>query len=261
VVALDGKTLRRSHDRATGRPAIHVVSAWAADHRLVLGQVKVDDQANEIVALPELLRLLALEGCIVTIDAMGCQTAIARQLVDRGGDYVLALKGNQPATEQAVQAAFADARARRRRGLAHGRWQASEKGHGRVETGRCWTISDSVDFAYLNAGARWPGLRCIGVVEAERTIVGATSREARSSLSSLAGDAEQDDKATRGRRGWRTACTGSSRGSFRKCRSVSTPLNNGKGSPILAMVLANPTSAVQRQDMVTHRPGPGPSSR
>jgi predicted transposase YbfD/YdcC len=139
VVALDGKTLRRSHDRPNGKAAIHLVSAWATANRLVLGQVKVDDKSNEITALPALLRLLALEGCIVTIDAMGCQTAIAQAIVAQGADYVLALKGNQPALEQAVQAMFADAQARGFRGIAHDRHERTEKGHGRIEVRRCWT--------------------------------------------------------------------------------------------------------------------------
>src|SRR5216684_2634295 len=96
VIAVDGKTLRRSFNRAFGKGPMHLVSAWAVKNRLVLGQVKVDDKSNEITAIPELLRLLELSGCIVTIDAMGCQRAIARQIVEQGGDYVLALKENQP---------------------------------------------------------------------------------------------------------------------------------------------------------------------
>src|SRR5579883_366757 len=95
VIAVDGKTLRGSHDRAAGTPAIHLVSAWATANRLVLAQVKVDAKSNEITAIPELLRLLALRGCLVTLDAMGCQRAIAQQIVDQGGEYVLALKENQ----------------------------------------------------------------------------------------------------------------------------------------------------------------------
>src|SRR5207249_10905854 len=107
VVALDGKTLRRSHDRGAGRAALHLVSAWAATNRLVLGQVAVDAKSNEITALPALLQVLALEGCIVTIDAIGCQTAIAQTIVEQGGDSgtrlrVLALKANQPTLHDAV---------------------------------------------------------------------------------------------------------------------------------------------------------------
>src|SRR5439155_12109827 len=110
-VALDGKTLRGSHDRAGGKAALHLVSAWAADSGLVLGQVAVDEKSNEITAIPALLRLLALEGCTVTIDAMGCQTAIAAQVVEQGADYVLALKDNHPTLHEKVRLAFEDARA------------------------------------------------------------------------------------------------------------------------------------------------------
>lgn len=198
VVALDGKTLRRSHDRPNGKAAIHLVSAWATANRLVLGQVKVDDKSNEITALPALLRLLALEGCVVTIDAMGCQTAIAQAIVEQGADYVLALKGNQPALEQAVRAMFADAQARGFRGIAHDRHERTEKGHGRIEVRRCWTIREPEHIAYLNAEARWPGLCSIGMIEAERTSGQTTSRETRYVISSLAGVAEQVAGAARG---------------------------------------------------------------
>jgi hypothetical protein len=109
VVALDGKTLRRSYDKGTGKAAIHLVSAWASQNRLVLGQVKVDDKSNEITAIPELLRVLALQGCIVTLDAMGCQTEIASQIVGQGADYLLALKANHGHLYQEVERLFKDA--------------------------------------------------------------------------------------------------------------------------------------------------------
>jgi predicted transposase YbfD/YdcC len=197
VVALDGKTLRRSHDRTKGKAALHLVSAWATQNRLVLGQVKVEDAANEITALPELIQVLALRGCIVTIDAMGCQTAIAQAIIDQGADYVLALKGNQPALEQAVQAMFAAAQATGFRGIAHDQYTTVEKGHGRIETRRCWTISEPEHIAYLNEQGRWAGLRSIGMVDAERTIGEATSRERRYFISSLAGEARQVGQAVR----------------------------------------------------------------
>jgi predicted transposase YbfD/YdcC len=197
VVALDGKTLRRSHDRTNGQAAIHLVSAWATQNRLVLGQVKVADKANEITALPDLIQLLALEGCIVTIDAMGCQTAIAHTIIDQGADYVLALKGNQPATEQVVQEVFAAAQATGFQGLAHDRHEMIEKGHGRMEVRRCWTISEPEHVAYLNEQGRWARLGSIAMIEAERTIGEATSRETRYYLSSLAGDAQQVGQAVR----------------------------------------------------------------
>ena len=118
-VALDGKTLRRSHDRRAGTAALHLVSAWASANRLVLGQVAVADKSNEITALPALIRLLDLTGCIVTIDAMGCQTEVVAAIVEQQGDYVLALKGNQGTLHREVEAVFAHARAAQFRGIAH----------------------------------------------------------------------------------------------------------------------------------------------
>ena len=197
VVALDGKTLRRSHDRSTGKAAIHLVSAWATAHRLVLGQVKVEDQSNEITAVPELLQLVALDGCIVTIAAMGCQTVIAQTILEQEADYVLALKGNQPALEQAVQVMFADAQARDFRGIAHDQHTTMEKGHGRLEVRRCWTISEPEHIAYLAAEERWPGLRSIGLIEAERTVGEVTTHETRYFISSRAGEAAPFARAVR----------------------------------------------------------------
>jgi predicted transposase YbfD/YdcC len=134
VIALDGKTVRRSHDRASGKQAIHMVSAWATANRLVLAQVKVEDKSNEITALPEILQQLALAGCVVTIDAMGCQREIAQQILDQGGDYVLALKGNQGTLHQDVQLSFTAAQADDFAGVRHAQAEAVEQGHGRIET-------------------------------------------------------------------------------------------------------------------------------
>jgi len=132
VVALDGKALRRSHDHRLGKDAIYMVGAWASANRLVLGQVKVDDKSNEITAIPELLRLLTLEGCIVTIDAMGCQTKIAQQIIDENADYVLALKGNQGTLCRDVQDLFAYAQEIGRTPLNRGEHQETRFG---LETG------------------------------------------------------------------------------------------------------------------------------
>ena len=107
VVAIDGKTIRRSHDKRLGIGAIHMVSAWAADNRIVLGQVKTEEKSNEITAIPKLLKILALKGCIITIDAMGCQKAISTQIIDQGGDYLLAVKDNQKNLADAIEAIFA----------------------------------------------------------------------------------------------------------------------------------------------------------
>ena len=192
IVALDGKTLRRSHDRTNGRAALHMVSAWAAGSGLVLGQLAVEDKSNEITAIPALLRLLALEGCTVTVDAMGCQTAIAAQIVAQGADYALALKDNHPTLHAEVADAFAQARATAFADYApadHDHWQAVEKGHGRVETRRHWTIRDPALLAYLNQGGAWAGLRAVGLVERERRVGETVTVEARHYLLSGAGDA------------------------------------------------------------------------
>jgi len=147
VIALDGKTARHSYDLLSGQAAIHLVSAWATESGLALGQVKVDKKSNEIVALPELLRLLDISGCIVTIDAMGCQKEIARQIIAKRGDYVLALKGNQEGLHQAVIDLFADAGANGfyhkdpARRIEHETYETLEKDHGRIEKRRYTLIS------------------------------------------------------------------------------------------------------------------------
>jgi predicted transposase YbfD/YdcC len=165
VVAIDGKTLRHSFDRASGKTAIHMVSAWATQNRLVLGQVKVDDKSNEITAIPALLALLDLRGCLVTIDAMGCQKAIVRQIVEQGGDYLLALKENQPSLYTDVEEFFAEARATHFAAIAHGFHRELEGDHGRIETRRCWSVGE---IAWLQERHDWLQLTSIALVERER---------------------------------------------------------------------------------------------
>lgn len=183
VVAGDGKTLRRSHDHTAGRAALHLVSAWATASRLVLGQVAVEAKSHEITAIPALLGVLDLQGATVTIDAMGCQTAIARQIRAREADYVLALKDNHPTLAAAVTAAFTLARAQAGAALAPtpvASLQTIDKGHGRVEGRRYWTINDPAVLTYLDPTGAWVGLRSIGLVEAERRIDGKVSLDTRS---------------------------------------------------------------------------------
>ena len=208
VVALDGKVLRGSHDRATGRAALDLVSAWASANRLVLAQVAVVPGSNEIPAIPALLRLLALRGRIVTIDAIGCQTAIAQAIRAQGADYVLALKANQESLYQAVVAAFAE------RGTAAGlpygydTHREVDKGHGRVEVRTTTVIDDPALLAWLNPDHAWEGLRGVARVEAERRIAGEASRETRYYLTSLTAARLVHD-AVRSHWASRTACTGS----------------------------------------------------
>ncbi len=200
VVALDGKTLRRSHDRTNGKAALHMVSAWASGSGLVLGQLAVDDKSNEITAIPALLQLLALEGATVTVDAMGCQTAIAAQIVGQGADYVLALKDNHPTLHAEVREAFADARATGFAAYApadHDHWQTVDQDHGRLETRRYWTIRDPELLAYLNQGGAWVGLGAIGLVERECQAGETVTVEVRHYLLSGAGDAAAFGQAVR----------------------------------------------------------------
>ena len=184
VIAIDGKTHRRSHDHANATAALHLVSAWANDNRLVLGQVAVDTKSNEITAIPMLLDLLDLRDCTVTIDAMGCQTAIATQIVERGGDYLLALKGNQPQLHADVVALFADARTTLQPAYGMTHATSIDTGHGRIEQRQAFVISEPSVIAYLNDQDRWTGLRSVVLIESERTLNEVTTTEQRYYLSS-----------------------------------------------------------------------------
>jgi predicted transposase YbfD/YdcC len=198
VVAIDGKTLRRSHDRADGKGPLHLVSAWAAANGVVLGQLAVDGKSNEITAIPALLEALAVSGCIVTIDAMGCQKEIARMIRSREADYVLALKDNHPQLAADVASLFADALGPNEGGYRVAAHETLDKGHGRIERRRCWTLSDPAAIAWLDPARAWAGLRTIAVVEGERRIGGALTTERRTYLSSLGGNAARLLAAVRG---------------------------------------------------------------
>ena len=194
VVAIDGKTLRRSFDRATGKGAIHMVSAWASANRLVLGQQKVDEKSNEITAIPALLRLLDLKGCIVTIDAMGCQKAIARTIVEQEADYVLTLKANHGRLYEEVQRFFAWAQQREFQDILHQYYHTLDGKHGRMEERRYWLVSD---LAWLTEKTDWAGLQSLGMVERQRTVAGKTTVEVHYYLTSLAGSGQQFGEAVR----------------------------------------------------------------
>ena len=200
VVAIDGKTLRRSHDRASGKDALHLVSAWAATQGLVLGQVATDAKSNEITAIPALLKLLDLTGATVTIDAMGCQTAIARQIVTQQADYILALKDNHEKLHDRVVRAFADA------GAAVGTdlpladlvpHTTYDKGHGRIEQRRCRAIGDPDYLAYIDPDRAWPNLKSVVLIESTRRVGTTVSTEVRHYLSSLPADAKVLNAAIR----------------------------------------------------------------
>jgi predicted transposase YbfD/YdcC len=198
VVAVDGKQRRRSHDGVAGKDALTLVSAWATTNRLVLGQVAVDAGSNEIPAIPALLRTLALEDCVVTVDAIGCQTAIATQITSQGADYVLALKDNQPTLQSAVAICFAEGQASGFVAGHHDTRRTVEKGHGRIEGRQVWTVDDPALLAYLNPQGAWPNLRSVAMVVAERRMQAETTRETRYYVSSLPGDAARLGDAVRG---------------------------------------------------------------
>ena len=194
VVAIDGKTLRRSFARATSKSAIPMVSAWASVNRLVLGQQKVDAKSNEITALPVLLQLLELKGCIVTIDAMGCQKAIARTILQQEADYVLTLKANHGLLYEEVQRFFAWARQRRFADVAHEKYYTLDGKQGRIEARHYWVVSD---LTWLTAKSEWAGLGSVGMVERQRTVAGKTTMEVHYYLTSLAGSGQQFGEAVR----------------------------------------------------------------
>lgn len=197
LIAVDGKTVRRSHDHAAGKQPIHMVNAWASAAGLALGQVKVDDKSNEITAIPQLLRLLALSGCIVTIDAIGCQKEIAEQIVEGGADYVLAVKENQLRLHEDIEDLFTGAEAFAFLDVPHETWQAATKGHGRIEQRECWAITDAASLSYIRDWAAWPHLASVVKVTAHRFVGQEASSETRYFISSLHGNAERLAQAVR----------------------------------------------------------------
>ena len=182
VIAVDGKTVRRSYQKKGAKAPIHMVSAFAARQRLVLGQVKVAEKSNEIVAIPALLGMLVIEGAIVSIDAMGCQRHIAEQIVDKKADYVLALKGNQGTLREDVELFAAEQQANGFKDTHVSRDQTVDGDHGRIET-RTYTVFHDVD--WLQERHDWPGLKAVVMVESTRELVDKVERETRFYLTSL----------------------------------------------------------------------------
>ena len=190
VVAVDGKQLRRSHDRSLGKGAIHMVSAWASENHIVLGQRKVDEKSNEITAIPELLNVLALKGCIVTIDAMGCQTAIAKTIIDKEADYCLALKENQSTLYQDVQLLFDDLAQSNFSAFPFDYYKDVGKGHGRSEVRHAWTLGGDAIIPFLHGAAKWAGFKTVIKVQAERYINDKPSVDTRYFIASIPSDAK-----------------------------------------------------------------------
>lgn len=187
VIAMDGQVLRRSHDHGIGHAAIDMVSAWAAANRLVVGQVKVTEKSNEITAIPRLLEALEISGCLVTIDAMGCQTDSAQAISERDADYVLALKDNQGQLYEAVQLLFNDLEHSQYRAYAFDHVKTVETGHARIEIRECWTISDPTVLGHLRGFEKWANLQTGSRIRAQRWIGNEKSSEDRYPIASLSG--------------------------------------------------------------------------
>jgi predicted transposase YbfD/YdcC len=182
VIAIDGKTVRRSYQKKGGEEPIHVVSAFAARQRMVLGQTKVGDKSNEITAIPALLELLAIEGAVVTIDAMGCQRAIAQKIIDKKADYILALKGNQGTLRDDVELFAREQKAVGFKDAAVSQHKTVDGDHGRIETR---TVTVFQDVEWLQKTHQWPGLKSVVMVESEREIAGKIATETRFYIASL----------------------------------------------------------------------------
>jgi len=194
IVSIDGKCLRGTKDKAAGKAGIYMVSAWANHNRLVLGQVKTEEKSNEIKAVPELLRLLDLRGCIVTIDAAGCQKNIAAQICEGGADYVLAVKRNQPNLHDEVVDFFEEVDQGKHTDKKVFEHEETDKGHGRVEIRRHKIVED-LDWLYVRD--KWEHLRFVGMVEAERHEGDRISCERRYYIASMRPDVKEFARATR----------------------------------------------------------------
>jgi len=175
-IAIDGKTLRHSGGGSSPLRQLHLVSAWATEARMILGQVTTEEKSNEITAIPKLLEMLDLHGALVTIDAMGCQKEIAKKIVERGGDYVLAVKGNQEHLEQDIENCFLKVYEEGSQGVHYETYETEEDGHGRHEIRSYEIITDPKGIRNRQA---WPKLQVIGKYNTERTVNGETRCEVR----------------------------------------------------------------------------------
>ena len=187
VIAIDGKTSRRSYQRKGASEPIHIISAFAARQRLVLGQVKVAQKSNEIIAIPKLLDMLVIEGAVITIDAMGCQRQIAQKVIDKKADYVLALKGNQGTLRNDVELFVSEQKANDFKDAAVTRDQTLDADHGRIETRKTTVIHD---IGWLQQRHNWPGLNAVVIVESCREIGPKIETETRFYITSLISDAD-----------------------------------------------------------------------
>jgi len=195
IVAIDGKTLRRSHGNSSGKTAIHMVNAWACNNRIALGQIRTKDKSNEITAIPELLKILELKGCIVTIDAMGCQKEIAKKIVEKEADYVLAVKGNQENLHRKIESIFDIAQKTNFKNSEFKCYEKTENSHGRTEIRRYVSAPKINGVKELDL---WEKINMIGMVESERRVGDKISIEKRYYISSLKNNVKSFSKAVRG---------------------------------------------------------------
>lgn len=196
LVNIDGKVIRRSKKTASGKGALNMVSAWASEQSVVLGQVRAEDKSNEITAIPELLKIIELTGCIVTIDAMGCQKEIVKEIAEKGADYVISLKGNQGNLHQDIKDYLDWAERIEFREIEYDWCETLEKGHGRIERRRCW-ITEEIQ--WLEKREDWKNLKSVMMVESVREVIGGEkTTERRYFISSLSANAVRALKAVRG---------------------------------------------------------------
>lgn len=194
VIAVDGKTLRRSHDNSNGKSAIHMVSAWACASGLVIGQTKTEEKSNEITAIPRLLKLLEIEGCIVTIDAMGCQKYIAETIIEKNADYVFSLKGNQSNLHDDVKLFFQTQKENDFKAVSFDYHETLDGDHGKIEIRKYWTTSD---ISWLQGKENWKNLETICMVERERQFDNKTVSETSYYMGSIENNAENFAHAVR----------------------------------------------------------------
>lgn len=194
VIAIDGKTLRRSFDKANHKSPLHMIHAWATANGVLLGQHKVDEKHNEITEIPELLKILDLKGCIVTIDAMGCQKKIAEAICQQGADYVLAVKDNQESLKNKIASLFEIGQKKQFESMVYGHYEYLEKDHSRIEKRSCYTLPLMYLYAFKE---KWLGLQTVALVESRVDQGGVVTVEKRYYISSLPLDAKVIAQAVR----------------------------------------------------------------
>jgi predicted transposase YbfD/YdcC len=195
-VSIDGKTLRRSHDKATDKKAMHMVSAWCSEQGMVLGQFKTEEKSNEITAIPELLDLLSIEKSVITIDAMGCQKNIAKKIVSKKADYILAVKDNQQSLHAEITRFFNRHKALNYKGRGYDfkQFEETDKGHGRIEIRKCTVIDE---LSWMDERDKWQGIKSIVMVESSRIIGSKTTEETRYYITSLPAEPKKIANAIR----------------------------------------------------------------